>query len=71
MDLRSMVSVISRSNRNLFPVIDADGKFVGVVMLDEIRNIMFRPDLYRRMHVSRFMSMPPARSRRPTRWRKS
>lgn len=61
MDLRSMVSVISRSNRNLFPVIDADGKFVGVVMLDEIRNIMFRPDLYRRMHVSQFMSMPPGK----------
>uniref|UniRef100_UPI00265B5AA4 CBS domain-containing protein n=1 Tax=uncultured Muribaculum sp. TaxID=1918613 RepID=UPI00265B5AA4 len=32
----------------------------GVVLLDEIRNIMFRPDLYKRMFVSKFMSMPPA-----------
>ncbi len=61
MDLRSMVSVIAKSNRNLFPVIDQEGKFVGVVMLDEIRNIMFRPDLYRRMHVNEFMSMPPGK----------
>ena len=34
---------------------------VGVVLLDDIRNIMFRPDLYKKMHVTRFMSMPPAR----------
>lgn len=61
MDLRSMVAVISRSNRNLFPVVDSDGKLMGVVMLDEIRNIMFRPDLYRRMHVEQFMSMPSAK----------
>ena len=31
------------------------------MLLDEIRNIMFRPDLYRKMYVSKFMSMPPAR----------
>ncbi|MCM1029690.1 MAG: chloride channel protein [Pseudoflavonifractor sp.] len=61
MDLRSMVSVISKSNRNLFPVVDDQGKLMGVVMLDEIRNIMFRPDLYRRMHVAQFMSMPPGK----------
>lgn len=61
MDLRSMVKVISESNRNLFPVVDAEGKLLGVVLLDDIRNIMFRPDLYRRMHVSRFMSMPTAK----------
>lgn len=61
MDLRSMVNVISQSNRNLFPVTGADGRLMGVVMLDEIRNIMFRPDLYRRMHVEQFMSMPPGK----------
>ena len=40
---------------------DAAGCLKGVVVLDEIRNIMFRPDLYRKMYVSKFMSMPPAR----------
>lgn len=60
MNLKSMVEVISKSNRNLFPVLDGEQKLVGVVLLDDIRNIMFRPDLYKRMFVSKFMSMPPA-----------
>ncbi|MDE5686925.1 MAG: chloride channel protein [Paramuribaculum sp.] len=60
MDLREMVSVISRSSRNLFPVLDDNGKLLGVVILDEIRNIMFRTDLYRRIKVETFMSSPPA-----------
>ena len=59
MTLKEMVDVISISNRNLFPVTDADGYLKGVVLLDDIRNIMFRTDLYRKMHVSRFMSALP------------
>lgn len=61
MNLKQVVDVISRSNRNLFPVVDDDGMLVGIVLLDHIRNIMFRTDLYHKMHVSRFMSMPPAK----------
>jgi len=61
MNLKEVVDIIATSNRNLFPVIDAEGMLVGVVLLDDIRNIMFRPDLYKKMHVTRFMSMPPAR----------
>ena len=61
MSLKQMVDTISKSHRNLFPVIDDNGILKGVVLLDDIRNIMFRPDLYRRMHVHRFMSMPPAK----------
>lgn len=61
MSLKEMVDVISKSKRNLFPVTDDDGQLLGIVLLDDIRNIMFRPDLYRRMHVKRFMSMPPSK----------
>jgi len=61
MTLKQMVDTISRSSRNLFPVLDAGDKLIGVVLLDEIRNIMFRPDLYRKMSVSTFMSVPPAK----------
>lgn len=61
MTLRQMVDVISQSKRNLFPVIDDSRHLVGVVLLDEIRNIMFRPELYDSMQVSTFMSMPPGR----------
>ena len=61
MNLKEIVDAISRSSRNLFPVVDGEGKLLGIVLLDEIRNIMFRPNLYRRMYVNQFMSMPPAR----------
>ena len=61
MTLKQMVEVISKSSRNIFPVIDKQGFLQGVVLLDDIRNIMFRSDLYPKMTVSRFMSMPPAR----------
>lgn len=61
MNLKEMVKVISQSHRNLFPVVDAENNLLGVVLLDDIRNIMFRPELYKRMKVRKFMSMPPAR----------
>lgn len=61
MTLREVVDIISESKRNLFPVTTKSGDFVGVVLLDDIRNIMFRTDLYYKMTVSRFMAMPPAR----------
>lgn len=61
MTLKEVVDVIQTCHRNLFPVTDSEGNLKGVVLLDDIRNIMFRPDLYKKMHVSRFMSMPPAR----------
>ena len=56
MTLKQMVKIIAQSNRNLFPVTDADGLLVGVVQLDDIRNIMFRPDLYHRLTVQQFMT---------------
>ena len=61
MSLKDMVDIIAQSHRNLFPVTDDQGTLIGVVLLDDIRNIMFRPDLYRRINVDRFMSRPPAK----------
>lgn len=60
MNLKQMVDVISQSSRNLFPVLDSEGHLMGIVLLDDIRNIMFRPDLYKKMYVSKFMTTPPA-----------
>ena len=60
MNLKEMVDTIARCNRNLFPVTDSEGYLKGVVILDEIRNVMFRSDLYKKMHVSKFMSTVPA-----------
>lgn len=61
MSLGDMVKVISKSNRNMFPVVDERGVLLGIVLLDNIRNIMFRPELYNRFRVSKFMVSPPAK----------
>ena len=60
-DLGEMVKVISKAKRNMFPVVDARGILLGIVMMDDIRNIMFRQELYHRFTVGRFMVVPPAR----------
>lgn len=60
--LGQLVKVISKSHRNLFPVVNPKTqRFVGIVSLDEVRNIMFRPELYDRYKVQELMNMPPAR----------
>lgn len=61
MYLGQLVRIIARSKRNLFPVVNENGRLVGVVSLDSIRNIMFRPELYKRFKVQKLMEMPPAR----------
>ncbi|MBO4453766.1 MAG: chloride channel protein, partial [Paludibacteraceae bacterium] len=60
MTLGELVKVISESKRNLFPVIDHDGRLRGILLLDEVRNIMFQPRLYKRFTVSQLMTSPPA-----------
>ena len=61
MDLGQVVSVISKAKRNVFPVVNKDGELLGVVLLDDIRNIMFRQELYHRFTVDKFMVSTPAR----------
>ena len=61
MTLREMCEVISQSSRNLCPVTDSIYELVGVVLLDDNRNIMYRPDLYDKMRVRKFMSSMPAK----------
>ena len=61
MDLAEMVKVISKSTRNLFPVVEANGVLIGIVVLDDIRHFMFRQELYHRFYVDKFMRKPQER----------
>lgn len=58
MKLGEVIKVISQSKHNHFPVCDPDGVFVGVVTLNDLRNIMFQPRLYERMTVEEIMIGP-------------
>ena len=44
--LRDLVDAIQNSRRNLFPVLSAEDKFLGVIVLDDVRKIIFRNELY-------------------------
>ncbi|MBO4369919.1 MAG: chloride channel protein [Paludibacteraceae bacterium] len=56
--LGDLIKLISKSNRNIFPVVNEQNDFLGVVTLEEIRNIMFRPDLYNRFNIRKLMVSP-------------
>lgn len=57
--LGDLVKVVSRSSRNIFPVIDSKGELLGIVLLDDIRKIMFNQDLYEVTYVRDYMTTPP------------
>ena len=58
--LGQLIPVIERSVHSLFPVLDKAGNLLGVVDLQEIREIMFDRTLYDELHVHEFMSLPQA-----------
>ena len=57
--LGELVKVIARSNRNIFPVINKENNFLGLVPLDEVREIMFDREKYNTLKVRDFMIIPP------------
>ena len=60
MTLGNLVDVVSEAKRNVFPVIDDDGNFKGIVSLDDIRSEMFVRKKYDTMYVHDFMVYPNA-----------
>jgi len=60
MTLGDMLKVgVSKSNRNIFPVVDEKSYFLGIVLLDDIRPIMFDQSMYENTTVSIFMKSAP------------
>lgn len=57
--LGSLVKKVSQSRRNIFPVVTTEGKFMGIVMLDDIRPIMFDASRYDTTTVQEIMNLPP------------
>ncbi|MCY1723101.1 chloride channel protein [Prolixibacteraceae bacterium Z1-6] len=56
--LRDLVKAVSRSNRNLFPIVDSEGYLKGMLKLSKIKNLIFEPDLYDKVMVKDLMFMP-------------
>lgn len=56
--LGDLVKVISDSTRNIFPVVNNQNKFLGLILLDRVRHIMFQPELYDKTLIRNLMFMP-------------
>ncbi|HFS66682.1 MAG TPA: CBS domain-containing protein, partial [Flavobacteriia bacterium] len=50
---------VAKSSRNLYPVVNKDNEFLGVVQLDDIRDIMFNKKMYKKIHVRDIMHRTP------------
>ncbi len=57
--LDTLVRAVEACQRNVFPVVDAEGNLQGIVTLDSIRGIMFQTERYRTTYVYELMLRVP------------
>ena len=53
-------NAVIKSSRNHFPVVNDDNEFLGILMLDDIRSIMFEQNLYKKLKARTLMQSAPA-----------
>jgi CIC family chloride channel protein len=58
--LGDLVKLVRQSKRNVFPVLDVKKHIVGMVMLEDIREILFDGELYSTTDIQDLMTVPPA-----------
>lgn len=56
--LGDLVKVIAKSKRNIVPVIDRENMLLGIVFINDIREIMFKREMYDTIIVNELMYMP-------------
>ena len=56
--LGDLVNIISNARRNIFPVLDNEGKLIGIVQLDDLRHDMFNRDKWGKS-IMHYMIQPP------------
>lgn len=57
-DFNKILDAISTSNRNIFPVLNKEGYFKGYILLDDIRKIIFKPEIYNSLKVKDIIKVP-------------
>ena len=60
--LGDLVDVIKQSKRNIFPVVQEDMTFIGIVNLDDVRGIMFNTSKYDSIFISDLVRPPVAKA---------
>ncbi len=58
--LGDLVKVIATSSRNIFPVVDHYNQFQGIVLLDDVRTMMFDQSKYESVQIHTIMKNAPS-----------
>lgn len=59
-NLGQIADIVSKSKRNIFPVTDLENKLLGLIIFDNIRDIIFKNELYHSVSAKDLMTNPPA-----------
>ena len=57
-NLGDFVKVVPESKRNIFPVVDENNNLEGVIFINDLRNIIFKRELYEKTMVHELMFWP-------------
>ncbi len=47
----SLIEAFTKSTRNVFPVVDKENNFIGIIPLGSIKDVMFKPELFETLTV--------------------
>jgi len=56
--LGDFVKIVPKSKRNVFPVVDKENDFYGVIFINDLRDIIFNQGLYDKTSIRDLMFMP-------------
>jgi CIC family chloride channel protein len=57
-NLGDLIKVVAESTRNIFPVVDDENNFYGIIVMDQIRHMMFQPEMYDKVSIRSLMFHP-------------
>lgn len=57
-DFSMLIDAIKNSKRNSYPVLNAEKQLVGLIDFDEVREIIFKPELYEELTIKKIMMVP-------------
>ncbi|RUA06809.1 MAG: chloride channel protein [Flavobacteriia bacterium] len=56
---KMLKKAVVKSQRNIYPVVDKENNFLGIVLLDDIRSVMFDKKMYKTTYVRNYMHNAP------------
>lgn len=57
--LGDLIKVIAVSKRNIYPIVDDENNYYGVLNMDSVREIMFKAELYDKIFIRNLMAKSP------------